>query len=79
MLAFTVPGLQTSLAEQVLALGKPTVLVLIHGGAMSLGPLKGKYTAIGEKKTVQASSPLLLAILIELDCLCGCSRCILWR
>lgn len=42
----TLPGLQTSLAEQVLALGKPTVLVLIHGGAMSLGPLKEKYTAI---------------------------------
>ena len=28
----TLPGLQIELAEQVLALGKPTVLVLIHGG-----------------------------------------------
>ena len=42
----TLPGLQTELAEQVLALGKPTVLVLIHGGAMSLGPLKDKFHAI---------------------------------
>ena len=39
----TLPGLQIELAEKVLALGKPTVLVLIHGGAMSLGPLKDKY------------------------------------
>eukprot|EP01052_Picozoa_sp_SAG31_P021150 SAG31_NODE_1620_length_7725_cov_1.520850_8_plen_384_part_00 len=42
----TLPGLQTKLANAVLALGKPTVLVLIHGGAMSLGPLKDKFPAI---------------------------------
>jgi hypothetical protein len=40
------PGLQIQLAEEILKLGKPTILVLIHGGAMSLGPLKEKYTAI---------------------------------
>ena len=31
---------------QVLALGKPTVLALVHGGAMSLGPLKATAPAI---------------------------------
>ena len=30
----------------VLALGKPTVLVLVHGGAMSLGPIKDSAHAI---------------------------------
>ena len=40
------PGLQIHLAEEVLKLGKPTILVLIHGGAMSLGHLKDKYPAI---------------------------------
>jgi hypothetical protein len=30
----------------VLALGKPTVLALVHGGAMSLGPLKAAAPAI---------------------------------
>lgn len=40
------PGLQIQLAEEILKLGKPTVLVLIHGGAMSLGHLKDEYPAI---------------------------------
>ena len=40
------PGLQIQLAEEILKLGKPTILVLIHGGAMSLGHLKEDYPAI---------------------------------
>jgi beta-glucosidase len=40
------PGLQIQLAEEILKLGKPTILVLIHGGAMSLGHLKEEYPAI---------------------------------
>eukprot|EP01045_Picozoa_sp_COSAG04_P011532 COSAG04_NODE_744_length_10648_cov_52.358233_4_plen_64_part_00 len=32
--------------NSVLALGKPTVLVLVHGGAMSLGPIKDSAHAI---------------------------------
>ena len=36
----TLPGMQPQLIQAILALGKPTVLVLIHGGAMSLGPIK---------------------------------------
>jgi len=42
----TLPGLQPQLVEQVAALSKPTVMVLIHGGAMCLGALKGKVPAI---------------------------------
>lgn len=42
----TLPGKQTELVERASALGKPTVLVLIHGGAMCLGGLKDKMPAI---------------------------------
>lgn len=42
----TLPGAQPQLIAAVLALKKPTVLVLIHGGAMSLGPLKDASPAI---------------------------------
>jgi len=42
----TLPGLQPQLVEQVAALGKPTVMVLIHGGAMCLGALKDKLPTI---------------------------------
>lgn len=34
--AIGLPGLQDSLASQVLAVGKPTVVVLIHGGAVGI-------------------------------------------
>ena len=44
----TLPGLQQSFISQVLALKKPTVLVLVNGGAMSLGPLKNDAPAIVE-------------------------------
>ena len=42
----TLPGTQPEFVKAVLALGKPTVLVLVHGGAMSLGPLKDSAPAI---------------------------------
>ena len=42
----TLPGAQPELISAILALNKPTVLVLIHGGAMSLGPLKDASPAI---------------------------------
>ena len=42
----TLPGLQPELVKAVLALNKPTVLVLVHGGAMSLGQLKVSAPAI---------------------------------
>lgn len=42
----TLPGLQIKLAQSILAVKKPTILVLIHGGAMSLGPLKDEFDAI---------------------------------
>ena len=38
--------MQEQLVTSVLALGKPTVLVLVHGGAMSLGPIKDSAHAI---------------------------------
>jgi hypothetical protein len=40
----TLPGAQTMLIEQVstAAAGKPVVLVLLNGGMMSLGDLRGK-------------------------------------
>lgn len=38
----TLPGLQAKLVSSVAAVGKPTVMVLIHGGAMCLGALKGQ-------------------------------------
>ena len=38
--------MQEQLVNSVLALGKPTVLVLVHGGAMSLGPIKDSAHAI---------------------------------
>merc|ERR1712048_826855 len=36
----TLPGLQPKLVQEVAALNKPSVMVLIHGGAMCLGSLK---------------------------------------
>lgn len=42
----TLPSDQPKLAEAVLAVGKPTVLTLVHGGAMTLGPLKDQASAI---------------------------------
>jgi beta-glucosidase len=42
----SLPGMQTEFIAQVLALGKPTVLVLVHGGALSLGPIKETAPAI---------------------------------
>ena len=42
----TLPGAQEELVAQIAALGKPTVLVLISGGTMSLGKLKVAVPAI---------------------------------
>jgi len=42
----TLPGLQPELIKQVAAVGKPTVMVLIHGGAMCLGALKDAAPSI---------------------------------
>lgn len=42
----TFPGLQTELISAVAALKKPTVMVLIHGGAMCLGALKDSVPSI---------------------------------
>jgi len=39
-------GRQAELASRVLALGKPTALVLFSGGTLSLGPLKAAAPAI---------------------------------
>ena len=46
--ATTLPGLQPKLVDAVLALRKPTVLVLLNGGAMSLGAAKQAAPAIVE-------------------------------
>ena len=46
--ATTLPGLQPKLVDAVLALRKPTVLVLLNGGAMSLGAAKQTAPAIVE-------------------------------
>ena len=42
------PGLQESFAQQVLALGKPTTVVLINGGIVSIDSLVDKAQAIVE-------------------------------
>eukprot|EP00931_Biecheleriopsis_adriatica_P085911 TRINITY_DN60680_c0_g1_i1.p1 TRINITY_DN60680_c0_g1~~TRINITY_DN60680_c0_g1_i1.p1 ORF type:complete len:769 (-),score=153.79 TRINITY_DN60680_c0_g1_i1:74-2380(-) len=42
----TLPGLQANLVTAVAALNKPTVMVLIHGGALCLGALKDKVPSI---------------------------------
>jgi beta-glucosidase-like glycosyl hydrolase len=42
----TLPGLQTKLVNEIIALQKPTVLVLVSGGTLSLGPLKDSANAI---------------------------------
>jgi hypothetical protein len=42
----TLPGLQPDLVKAITALKKPTVMVLIHGGAMCLGELKDAVPAI---------------------------------
>jgi beta-D-xylosidase 4 len=42
----TLPGAQPELIRQILELRKPTVLVLIHGGTISLGPLKSASPVI---------------------------------
>lgn len=42
----TLPGFQVGLVNAVLALKKPTVLVLMNGGAMSLGSIKDTAPAI---------------------------------
>jgi len=42
----TLPGEQAALVQAIAALGKPTVMVLLNGGTLSLGPLKGAVPAI---------------------------------
>lgn len=44
----TLPGMQEELIRQILALGKPTVLVLVNGGTISLGSIKDSSPAIVE-------------------------------
>ena len=44
----TLPGVQEAFAQKVLALGKPTVLVLVNGGIVSIDSLKEKASAIVE-------------------------------
>eukprot|EP01043_Picozoa_sp_COSAG02_P038736 COSAG02_NODE_3008_length_7563_cov_3.445606_5_plen_94_part_00 len=60
----TLPGTQPDLVKAVLALNKPTVLVLVHGGAMSLGQLKDSAPAIldcfyGGEMAAQAMADVL--------------------
>jgi len=55
---------QQELIDQVLKLGKPTVLVLVHGGTISLGPIRDAVPAIvdafygGEKASAALASVL---------------------
>ena len=42
------PGLQESFAQQVLVLGKPTTVVLINGGIVSIDSLVDQAQAIVE-------------------------------
>lgn len=44
--ATTLPGQQVNLVNKVLALKKPTVVVVVSGGTMSLGAIKGAAPAI---------------------------------
>ena len=59
-----VTGDQPDFVKAVLALNKPTVLVLVHGGAMSLGQLKDSAPAIvdcfyGGEMAAQAMADVL--------------------
>lgn len=62
----TLPGLQPKLVETIASLNKPTVMVLIHGGAMCLGSLKGTVPAIvdafyGGERAADALAAVLFA------------------
>ena len=46
--SITLPGLQEPFAQQVLALGKPTVLVLVNGGEVAIDTLMSGPNAIVE-------------------------------
>ena len=60
----TLPGQQAELAARVLALGKPTVLVLFSGGTISLGSLKGAAPAIVYANYAgEAAAPALADVL----------------
>ena len=55
----TLPGLQPSFAEAILALNKPTVLVLTNGGALSTEAFDGRggVTGRGASAIVEAFNP----------------------
>jgi len=55
------PGLQDSFAQKVLALGKPTVLVLCNGGALAIDNLISGPSAIIEAYNPSVAGPRALA------------------
>ena len=70
----TLPGLQTQLVAEVLALKKKTIVVLFSGGAMSLGKVKQAAPAIiasnyGGEKAATALADVLFGVCVVLsDC-----------
>ena len=58
------PGLQEPFAQQVLALGKPTVLVLCSGGILSIDSLVTGASAIVEAYNPAVMGPRALAALL---------------
>jgi len=60
----TLPGLQSELVEAVTRVGKPTVMVLINGGAMCLGPVKAMAPAIVEAFYGGESGAMALAAVL---------------
>eukprot|EP01059_Diplonema_ambulator_P004196 TRINITY_DN138_c0_g3_i1.p1 TRINITY_DN138_c0_g3~~TRINITY_DN138_c0_g3_i1.p1 ORF type:complete len:773 (+),score=261.21 TRINITY_DN138_c0_g3_i1:45-2321(+) len=62
----TLPGQQLELFSQVLAVGKPLVVVLINGGQLSIGSVKDQATAIVEAFYPSTRGPdALFNVLIE--------------
>ena len=57
------PGLQSSFAKQVLALGKPTLLVLSNGGAVAIDELIGDSAGIVESFNPAHQAPALADLL----------------
>eukprot|EP00937_MAST-01D_sp_MAST-1D-sp2_P007217 g7217.t1 len=57
------PGQQQHFAEQVLALGKPTVLLLSNGGALAVDTLVGPAAAVVEAFNPAQQTPALAALL----------------
>ena len=63
----SLPGLQEPFAQQVLALGKPTVLVLCNGGSLSIDGLVAGPSAIVEAFNPAIMGPRALAALLYGD------------